>query len=281
MGFSATARVLMKATAGRFTSTQLMGVQYVVIVTAAFALTVATGSLRVAWRPLWRAVVTERDGAVIAAVVGLSLVVQWLAAESQVVLIRRLGPALYTSFQPSRIATTVAVGALVLKEPVRGLGEWLGLCLVVGAVGAYLALRVLRPLDDDDHSEKEQRRRRITSAIELAPSPSPRDAAEPNTGARTSSSSFAAAKVVGVVTPPSAAASLSERIISSAMTINGWHPRPFPPALRWSPMGGVAYAVVPAEDEDGGDEADGAADDSTTVSAPGAPTDKLLETSTS
>ncbi|KAJ8614439.1 hypothetical protein CTAYLR_000788 [Chrysophaeum taylorii] len=136
MCFSASARVTMKATAGHLTSTQLLGFQYFVVVIATFAMTIPRFAQ--AWGP-WLRLGTN----VWVALFSLAFFVQWIAAEMQVVLIRRLGPAAYTCFQPLRIVSTVAVDAIFLGEAVKGALSWAGLVLVVGAISTYLVAKAL------------------------------------------------------------------------------------------------------------------------------------------
>lgn len=75
----------------------------------------------------------------------LAVCVQWAAAEAQIVLVRRAGPALYTSFQPLRLVSTLTYGRLFLRESAVGLKEWLGLALVLAAVATFLVRRARWP----------------------------------------------------------------------------------------------------------------------------------------
>lgn len=163
MVFSATARVSMKATAGRFTSTELMLLQYLVVVLLTFVAT--TPELDRAWRP-WGSLSASQ----FAVLVGLSFFIQFLAAEGQVIIIRRLGPANYTVFQPVRIVSTVVGGVLLLAEPVRGFKSWLGLVFIGVAISSYLFLRVKYPHDSSPNAKYSSLpQAKPGGAVEMAP----------------------------------------------------------------------------------------------------------------
>ena len=138
MIFSGLARVMMKSTDGTFSSMGLMTIQYFFVIGTTFFATPA-------WHP-WLHL--PFHGWVV--IMMLSICIHWAAAEAQVLLIRRLGPALYTSFQPLRLASTIVFGSIVLHEHIHGLLDWLGLAIVVSAVATFLARRVIWPKSDDD-----------------------------------------------------------------------------------------------------------------------------------
>ena len=57
------------------------------------------------------------------------------------ICIRWLGPANYTTVQPSRVLSTLGVGALLLGERVEGTQRVAGLCVVVLSLAAYVLLK--------------------------------------------------------------------------------------------------------------------------------------------
>mmetsp|Transcript_12586 Transcript_12586/g.41245 ORF Transcript_12586/g.41245 Transcript_12586/m.41245 type:complete len:395 (+) Transcript_12586:33-1217(+) len=149
MIFSGSARTMIKWTEVGYSSICLMRIQYVTVIAITLVWTLLSSSLLSPSGTVYFTTTTTSSAlltwdAMVAAFV-LSFGVQWAAAEAQVILIRRLGPALYTCFQPLRLVSTVVVGALVLRERVVGLPQWLGLAVVVSAVLTFLLRRVLWP----------------------------------------------------------------------------------------------------------------------------------------
>lgn len=136
MVFSACARVLMKLTAGRFSPPQLMFLQYGAICALAPLALIASGDLDAQWTSARRL-----DAAGLLVLGALAALVSFLAAQAQIVAIRWLGPANYTTLQPSRVLATLAVGALLLGERVAGAKQKAGLAVVAAAVLVYLVLR--------------------------------------------------------------------------------------------------------------------------------------------
>ena len=140
MVFSGSARVLMKLSAGSFSTKTLMVVQYVTICGGAAAYVAFVGDARAALASF-----ASLDAAGLVVLCALSLVVSFGAAEAQIVCIRWLGPAHYTTLQPARVLSTVGVGALLLGERLAGRRQVGGLAVVIVALGAFLAVRARRP----------------------------------------------------------------------------------------------------------------------------------------
>jgi len=217
--FSGTARVLMKLTAGTYSSTQLMIFQYVVTIFLSLSFSLfSTDNPKSAWSP-WLHVSMK----IVIAALTLSFCIQWAAAESQVILIRHLSPAIYTCFQPLRIVSTVFVGSILLKESVQGYRQWVGLLLVLIAVATFLTRRILWPRE---HSSRDNNS--IEATTELVK--------------YKLTSANLDRNVAGVLEN-------TDNLNQSKQEL----PRTFPPILRRHPQSSQKeYTVVPTEDSHDG-----------------------------
>ena len=132
--FSGAARVLMKASAGEVDAKALLVLQYFVICIFSGAYVAPEFDDHLAtFRSLPLPCVTI--------FFALAFFVTFAAAEAQVICIRWLGPANYTTVQPSRVLSTLGVGALLLGERVEGTQRVAGLCVVVLSLAAYVLLK--------------------------------------------------------------------------------------------------------------------------------------------
>jgi len=79
------------------------------------------------------------------AVLIFTVIILIFANLAQVACVRNLGPAMASSFQPLRLASTVFGSYLVLNEPVQRGVVWLGLALIAIVLAAFSQAQVKKP----------------------------------------------------------------------------------------------------------------------------------------
>ena len=167
--FSAFARILMKRTEHVLTPTHIVQTNNISNCLCPFIYTIITNPS--SWKAFRYLFVTPKS---LLAWCTMSIGVYSFASTLQIRLVRKLGPANYSSWVAVRVLGSVILSIFILGEGIKSWLEWVGICLMTVTISFYLVDTrkwMMDQRNEEQQKENEEEGNHSVGEEELVPIP--------------------------------------------------------------------------------------------------------------